>query len=56
MEDLDIPGGSGSRPMSFLNELPKLRDRLLHGKTYLAPEFTLLMMKKCAELINKLYA
>jgi hypothetical protein len=55
-EDLDIPGVSGSHPMSFLKELPKLRDSLLHGNVRLSPEFTLIMMKKCAELINKLYA
>lgn len=55
-EDLDIPGAVGSRPMSFLNELPRLRDRLLHGNAHLSPEFTLMMMQKCAELINKLYA
>jgi hypothetical protein len=55
-EELDIPGVAGSRPMSFLNELPRLRDRLLHGNVHLSPEFTLTMMRKCAELINKLYA
>jgi hypothetical protein len=41
--------------MSFLVELPKLRDRLLHGDLHLSPDFTLLMMRKCAELLNKLY-
>jgi hypothetical protein len=54
-EELEIPGTSGSRPMSFLKELPGLRDRLAHGKLHLSPEFTLTMMRKCAELINKLY-
>jgi hypothetical protein len=55
-EELDLPGAAGSRPMSFLNELPRLRDRLLHGNVHLSPQFTLMMMQKCAELINKLYA
>jgi len=54
-EELDIPGTSDSRPMSFLKELPGLRDRLAHGKLHLSPEFTLTMMRTCAELINKLY-
>jgi hypothetical protein len=54
-QELEIPGASGSRPMSFLTELPGLRDRLAHGKLHLSPEFTLMMMRKCAELINKLY-
>jgi hypothetical protein len=55
-EELEIPGAPGSRPMSFLKELPGLRDRLLHGKVHLSPEFTLMMMRKCADLINKLHA
>lgn len=55
-EELDLPGAAGSRPMSFLTELPRLRDRLLHGNVHLAPDFTLMIMQKCAELINKLYA
>jgi hypothetical protein len=55
-EELDIPGVAGSRPMSFLNEIPRLRDRLSHGNVHLSPEFTLMMIRKCAELINKLYA
>jgi|SRR5580704_4391398 hypothetical protein len=54
-EDLDIPGAPGSRPMSFSNELPKLRNRLLHGSVHLSPEFSLMVMRKCAELLNKLY-
>lgn len=54
-EDLKIPGSPTARPMSFLDELPRLRDRLLHGKLHLAPEFTLIIMRKCAELLNKLY-
>lgn len=54
-EDLDIPGAPGSRPMSFLSELPKLRNKLLHGNVHLSPEFTLMIMRKCAELLNKLY-
>lgn len=55
-EDLHIPGVPGSRPMSFLKELPKLRDRLLHGNVHLSQDFTLMIMRKCAELISKLYA
>ena len=54
-EELEILGAPGSRPMSFLKELPGLRDRLVHGNLHLSPEFTLMMMRKCAELINKLY-
>lgn len=54
-DDLDIPGAPGSRPMSFLSELPRLRNRLLHGNVHLSPEFTLMIMRKCAELLNKLY-
>lgn len=42
--------------MSFLKELPRLRDRLLHGNVQLSPDFTLMIMRKCAELISKLYA
>jgi hypothetical protein len=30
-DDLEIPGPPTERPMSFLVELPRLRDRLLHG-------------------------
>jgi hypothetical protein len=54
-EDLDIPGAPDSQPMSFLNELPKLRDRLLHGNMHLSPDFTLMIMQKCVDLLNKLY-
>jgi hypothetical protein len=54
-EDLEIAGPPTARPMSFLVELPKLRDRLLHRDLHLSPDFTLLMMRKCAELLNKLY-
>jgi hypothetical protein len=51
-EDLDIPGPT---PMSFLNEMPRLRDRLLHGNIHWSPDFTLLIMRKCATLLNNLY-
>jgi hypothetical protein len=52
-KDFAIPGGPASRPMSFIDELPKLRDRLFHGTVHLDPQFTLMIMQKCAELINK---
>jgi hypothetical protein len=55
-DDLKIPGSPTARPMSFLVELPRLRDRLLHGRIHLSPDFTLLIMRKCADLLNKLYA
>lgn len=54
-KDFEIPGSATARPMSFVDELPKLRDRLLHGTVHLYPEFTLMIMCKCAELLNKLF-
>ena len=54
-KDLEIRGGPTARPMSFMDELPRLRDRLVHGNVHLSPEFTLVMMRKCAELVNALF-
>jgi hypothetical protein len=53
-EDFTISGAGG--PVCGLNFLRQSRNHLEHGNINLLPQFALMVMQKCAEVINRLFS
>ena len=55
-EDLEMPGSPTAQPLSFLEVLPKLRNRLVHGDMHLSPDWTLRMMRLSWSAVPRCFA